>query len=187
MMRMENSHLSKKMLESLVDAGALDEFGMSRQTILKNLDAIRDYGHLKENLGIDEKPVLTIYQDQQEEKLAREKAVLGVYLSMHPIELMKQKIQTAYVNVADLDEYIQKTVNVVVQLQRVKNITDRKGQEMCFIEAMDETGSMDGVVFASSYKNIGMMLKKGNICLIQGKVNMKDKLSLIVDKARVVE
>ena len=187
MMRMENSHLSKKMLESLVDAGALDEFGMSRQTILKNLDAIRDYGHLKENLGIDEKPVLTIYQDQQEEKLAREKAVLGVYLSMHPIELMKQKIQTAYVNVADLDEYIQKRVNVVVQLQRVKNITDRKGQEMCFIEAMDETGSMDGVVFASSYKNIGMMLKKGNICLIQGKVNMKDKLSLIVDKARVVE
>lgn len=108
MMRMENSHLSKKMLESLVDAGALDEFGMSRQTILKNLDAIRDYGHLKENLGIDEKPVLTIYQDQQEEKLAREKAVLGVYLSMHPIELMKQKIQTAYVNVADLDEYIQR-------------------------------------------------------------------------------
>lgn len=68
MMRMEHSHLSKKMLESLVDAGALDEFDMSRQTILKNLDAIRDYGHLKENLGIEEKPVLTIYKDNQEEK-----------------------------------------------------------------------------------------------------------------------
>lgn len=187
MMRMENSHLSKKMLESLVDAGALDEFGMSRQTILKNLDAIRDYGHLKENLGIEEKPVLTIYKDDQEEKLIREKAVLGVYLSMHPLELKKQKINVKYVDVSCLEEYIQKTVNVVVQLQRVKNIIDRKGQEMCFIEAMDETGSLDGVVFASSYKNIGMMLKKGNICLIQGKVDMKDKISLIVDKARVIE
>lgn len=187
MMRMENSHLSKKMLESLVDAGALDEFGLSRQTILKNLDAIRDYGHLKENLGIEEKPVLTIYQDQLEEKLNREKAVLGVYLSMHPLELKKQKIKVSYVNVSSLDEYVHRTVNVVVQLQRVKNITDRKGQEMCFIEAMDETGSLDGVVFASRYKDIGMMLKKGNICLIQGKVDMKDKLSLIVDKARVIE
>lgn len=187
MMRMENSHLSKKMLESLVDAGALDEFGLSRQTILKNLDAIRDYGHLKENLGIEEKPVLTIYQDQLEEKLNREKAVLGVYLSMHPLELKKQKIKVSYVDVSSLDEYVQRTVNVVVQLQRVKNITDRKGQEMCFIEAMDETGSLDGVVFASRYKDIGMMLKKGNICLIQGKVDMKDKLSLIVDKARVIE
>ena len=187
MMRMENSHLSKKMLESLVDAGALDEFGLSRQTILKNLDAIRDYGHLKENLGIEEKPVLTIYQDQLEEKLNREKAVLGVYLSMHPLELKKQKIKVSYVNVSSLDEYVHRTVNVVVQLQRVKNITDRKGQEMCFIEAMDETGSLDGVVFASRYKDIGMMLKKGNICLIQGRVDMKDKLSLIVDKARVIE
>ncbi len=187
MMRMENSHLSKKMLESLVDAGALDEFGLSRQTILKNLDAIRDYGHLKENLGIEEKPVLTIYQDQLEEKLNREKAVLGVYLSMHPLELKKQKIKVSYVNVSSLDEYVHRTVNVVVQLQRVKNITDRKGQEMCFIEAMDETGSLDGVVFASRYKDIGMMLKKGNICLIQGKVDMKDKLSFIVDKARVIE
>ncbi|BFK23633.1 DNA polymerase III subunit alpha [Massilimicrobiota timonensis] len=187
MMRMENSHLSKKMLESLVDAGALDEFGLSRQTILKNLDAIRDYGHLKENLGIEEKPVLTIYQDQLEEKLNREKAVLGVYLSMHPLELKKQKIKVSYVNVSSLDEYVHRTVNVVVQLQRVKNITDRKGQEMCFIEAMDETGSLDGVVFASRYKDIGMMLKKGNICLIQGRVDMKDKLSFIVDKARVIE
>lgn len=187
MMRMENSHLSKKMLESLVDAGALDEFGLSRQTILKNLDAIRDYGHLKENLGIEEKPVLTIYQDHLEEKLNREKAVLGVYLSMHPLELKKQKIKVSYVDVSSLDEYVHRTVNVVVQLQRVKNITDRKGQEMCFIEAMDETGSLDGVVFASRYKDIGMMLKKGNICLIQGKVDMKDKLSLIVDKARVIE
>ena len=187
MMRMENSHLSKKMLESLVDAGALDEFGLSRQTILKNLNAIRDYGHLKENLGIEEKPVLTIYQDQLEEKLNREKAVLGVYLSMHPLELKKQKIKVSYVNVSSLDEYVHRTVNVVVQLQRVKNITDRKGQEMCFIEAMDETGSLDGVVFASRYKDIGMMLKKGNICLIQGKVDMKDKLSFIVDKARVIE
>lgn len=187
MMRMENSHLSKKMLESLVDAGALDEFGLSRQTILKNLDAIRDYGHLKENLGIEEKPVLTIYQDQLEEKLNREKAVLGVYLSMHPLELKKQKIKVSYVDVSSLDEYVHRTVNVVVQLQRVKNITDRKGHEMCFIEAMDETGSLDGVVFASRYKDIGMMLKKGNICLIQGKVDMKDKLSFIVDKARVIE
>lgn len=117
----------------------------------------------------------------------REKAVLGVYLSMHPLELKKQKINVAYVDVSRLDEYVQKTVNVVIQLQRVKNITDRKGQEMCFIEAMDETGSLDGVVFASRYKNIGMMLKKGNICLVQGKVDMKDKLSLIVDKARVIE
>lgn len=185
--RMDESRVSKKMIESLIDAGALDEFGMSRATIFKNLDSIRDYGSLKNSLGIDEKPVLTIYKDQQEEKLAKEKAVLGIYLSMHPIELMKAKLGVPYVNVSSLYEYVNQHVNIVVQLQRIKNITDRKGDEMCFIEGFDETGSIDGVVFASRYKSIGMMLKKGNICLINGKVDMKDKLSFIIDKARVIE
>ena len=58
---------------------------------------------------------------------------------------------------------------------------------MCFIEGFDETGSIDGVVFASRYKDVGMMLKRGNICLIQGKIDLKDKLSLIVEKVRVME
>ncbi len=187
MMRMDESKLSKKMIESLIDAGAFDEFQMSRMTILKNLDSIRDYGNLKNTLGIEEKPVLTIYKDQQDDKLAREKAALGIYLSMHPIELMKEKLTIPYVNISDLYEYVNQSVNIVVQLQRIKNITDRKGDEMCFIEGFDETGSVDGVVFASRYKSIGMMLKKGNICLINGKVDMKDKLSFIVDKARVME
>ena len=160
---------------------------MSRATIFKNLDSIRDYGSLRNSLGIDEKPVLTIYKDQQEEKLTKEKAVLGIYLSMHPIELMKAKLGVPYVNVSSLYEYVNQHVNIVVQLQRIKNITDRKGDEMCFIEGFDETGSIDGVVFASRYKSIGMMLKKGNICLINGKVDMKDKLSFIIDKARVIE
>lgn len=187
MMRMDESKLSKKMVESLIDAGAFDEFHMSRLTIKKNLDTIIDYGHLKKTLGIDEKPVLTIYKDYPEEKLEKEKAVLGIYLSMHPIELMKEKLNVPYVNVSSLYEYASKNVNIVIQIQRVKNITDRKGDEMCFIEGIDETGSVDGVVFASRFKSVGMMLKKGNICLINGKVDFKDKLSFLVDKVRVIE
>ena len=184
--RMDESKLSKKMIESLIDAGAFDEFEISRKTIKMNLDMIRDYGSFRHSLNIDEPPILTIYQDSPQEKLEKEKEVLGLYLSMHPIELMKQKLTVPYVNVSSLYDYANKIVNVVVQLQRVKNITDRKGNEMCFIEGFDESGSVDGVVFASRFKSVGMHLKKGNICLIQGKVSIKDKLSLIVEKVRVI-
>lgn len=184
--RMDESKLSKKMIESLIDAGAFDEFEISRKTIKMNLDMIRDYGSFRHSLNIDEPPILTIYHDSPQEKLEKEKEVLGLYLSMHPIELMKQKLTVPYVNVSSLYDYANKIVNVVVQLQRVKNITDRKGNEMCFIEGFDESGSVDGVVFASRFKSVGMHLKKGNICLIQGKVSIKDKLSLIVEKVRVI-
>lgn len=186
-MRMDSSKLSKKMMESLIDAGAFDEFGMSRNTIKMNLDTIQDYGSLNNSLGINELPVLTLYKDYDQEKLSKEKEVLGIYLSMHPLELIKKRLTISYVHVSSLYEHINQNVNIVIQLQRVKNITDKKGDEMCFIEGFDETGNVDGVVFASRYKSVGMMLKKGNICLINGRVNMKDKLSFIVDKVKVIE
>ena len=187
MIRMDESKLSKKMIESLIDAGAFDEFGLTRNTIKHNLDVIRDYGSLKNSLNIDEKPILTIYQDSMMDKLNKEKEVLGIYLSSHPIELIKDKVTTPYVNISALYDYADRQVNVIMQLQRVKNITDRKGNEMCFIEGFDESGSVEGVVFASCFKSVGVALKKGNICLIHGKVDLKDKLSLIVNNARMIE
>lgn len=185
--RMSQSHISKKMIESLVDAGAFDEFGMSRKTIRMNIDAITDFGNLKNSLNIEEKPILTIYQDSLEEKLKREKDVLGIYLSMHPIEMIKERSHISYVNVSSLYDWVGKNVNIIVQIQRVKNLTDRKGQEMCFIEGYDESGSVDGVVFGSRFKTVAIALKKGHICLIYGKVDLKDKLSIIVEKARMLE
>ncbi len=187
MIRMDESKLSKKMIESLIDAGAFDEFELSRSTIKKNLDMMSDYGNFRNSLNIEEKPILTIYKDSPIDKLNQEKNVLGIYLSMHPIELMKDKLKIQYVNVSSLYDWVGQNVNIIIQLQRVKNITDRKGNEMCFIEGFDESGSVDGVVFASRFKSVAIALKKGNICLIHGKVDLKDKLSIIVDKARVIE
>jgi len=185
--RMSNSKLSSKMIESLIDAGAFDEFGISRATLQKNLKNIMEYAELRSSLPIDEKPILSIVQDDMMTKLDREKNVLGLYLSMHPIELMKKKVQIPYINTAMLGQYISKRVNIIVQIQRVKNITDRKGQEMCFIDCVDETGSIDGVVFSSVFKSVALALQKGNICLIQGKINYRDKLSIVVDKASVLK
>ena len=185
--RMDSSKLSKKMLDSLIDAGAFDEFDISRNTIKNNLDTIVDYGELMNTLGIDEKPVLTIYKDHEVEKLSKEKDVLGVYLSMHPIELIKSKVPVPYVNISVLSEFINRTINIVGQVQRVKSITDKNGNEMCFIEVYDETASVEGVVFASRFKVCGSALKKGNIVLLHGKANFKDKLSFVVENARVLE
>lgn len=185
--RMSNSKLSSKMIESLIDAGAFDEFDISRFTLQKNLKTIIDYARLKPSLVIDEKPILKIVQDDSMVRLDKEKDVLGLYLSMHPIQLVKNKVNVKYVNVSSVNRFVNKTVNVILQVQKVKNITDRKGNEMCFIEGNDDTGSIDCVVFSSVYKQVALALQKGNICIIQGKVNYNDRLSIIVEKASVIK
>ena len=106
---------------------------------------------------------------------------------MHPIELIKENSKVPYINVSSLYDWVGKNVNIIVQLQRVKNITDRNGNEMCFIEGFDESGSVEGVVFASRFKVVATQIKKGSICLIHGRVDLKDKLSIVVEKARMIE
>lgn len=184
--RMETSKLNSKMIDSLIMAGAFDEFKLNRSTIKENLHKIIEYTQLKNSVGIEEPPILTIVKDNRIKVLKEEKLVLGVYLSMHPIALIKRNFDQGIINISDLQNYINKPVRVIIALSRVKIIVDKKGEEMCFIEGYDETGNVDGVVFANSFQVLKRILIRGEIYLIEGKVNYRDKLSLVVNQAKNV-
>ncbi len=184
--RMESSKLNSKMLESLIQAGAFDEFKINRSSIKENLHRIIEYAQLKNTIGIDDPPILTIVKDNKMKVLEEEKMVLGVYLSMHPIALIKNNLNVRIVNVSELKQYLNQSVRVILNITKVKVIVDKKGQEMCFVEGHDETGEVDGVVFASNFQGLKKILVRGEIYLIEGRVNYRDKLSLIINQARNV-
>ena len=58
---------------------------------------------------------------------------------------------------------------------------------MCFIEGYDETGHIEGVVFAFVYQKARSILQKGKIVYIEGKVDNKNKLSLIVEQVKDIK
>lgn len=184
--RMESSKINSKMLDSLIMAGAFDEFKLNRMTIRENLHKIIEYAQLKNSVGINEPPILTIVKENRIKVLEEEKLVLGVYLSMHPIALIKNNFEDRLINISELQNYVDKPVRVVMALTRVKVIVDKKGQEMCFVEGYDDTGSIEGVVFANSFMVLKKILVRGEICLIDGRVNFRDKLSLIINQAKIV-
>ena len=157
---------------------------MNRSTIKENLHKIIEYAKLKNSIGIEEPPILTIVKDNRIKVLEEEKLVLGVYLSMHPIALIKRNFDQRIINISELQNYINRPVQVIMALSRVKVIVDKKGEEMCFIEGYDETGNVDGVVFASSFQVLKRILIRGEIYLIEGKVNFRDKLSLVINQAK---
>ena len=186
MARMESSKLNSKMLESLVMAGAFDEFKLNRTTIKENLPKIMEYAQLKNTIGIEEPPILTIVKDNKMKVLEEEKLVLGVYLSMHPIALIKEKINVRITNINELDQHINQNVYVILNVTRVKMTIDKKGQEMAFVDGNDETGAVDGVIFASNFQALKNVIVRGEIYLIQGRVNYRDKISLIINQAKNV-
>lgn len=182
--RMDNSKVNSKMFESLVDAGAFDEFHLNRATIKANLPKLTEYADLKRSIGIDEPPILDHMNENRMMKLEAEKNVLGVYLSKHPIVYVKQKLNSSVIPVSLLNQYVSKKVDVVLYISRIKPIVDKKGNEMCFIEGYDETGNIEGVVFSFAYQKAKSILEKGKIVYIEGKIDNRDKLSLIVNTVK---
>lgn len=182
--RMDNSKVNVKMFESLVDAGAFDEFHLNRATIKANLSKLTEYADLKNSVGIDEPPILENVVENRLQKLELEKKVLGIYLSTHPIVYVKQRLKVSVIPVSALNQYISKKVQVVLSISRVKPIVDKKGNEMCFFEGFDETGNIEGVVFSFAYQKVKMVLQKGKIVYIEGKIDYRDKLSLIVNSVK---
>ena len=77
-------------------------------------------------------------------------------------------------------------MRVLLSLFSVKVIVDKKGNEMCFIEGFDETGNVEGVVFSSTYQRYKTLLEKNRIVCIEGKMNYRDKLSLVVQNVKEV-
>lgn len=99
---------------------------------------------------------------------------------------LKQKLQVPVIAIARLNEYVSKNVSVLLMLTRVKVIVDKKGNEMCFIEGHDETGNVEGVVFSSTYRQVKDLLEKNKVIYIEGRIDYRDKLSLVVQRVKEI-
>lgn len=182
--RVQNSRLNQAMIESLIDAGAFDEFGYNRPTIKANISKFMEFSTMANSFGIEVPPQIQLIKEKKLQTLELEKNALGIYLTSHPIVLAKSSLDTDFINIMDLEKYRGKYVAVMIQIQKVRKIFDKKNNQMCFIEGNDETGSIEGVVFSQVFDRCRDQLKIGNIVYIEAKVDNKDKLSLLINQVK---
>ena len=115
--RISGEAVNKKCIESLIKAGAFDELGQNRATLIASYEGILDTinNANKKNMkgqvtlfdmAIEDKTVennkynLTVLPEYNEkELLSMEKEMLGIYISGHPLEKYKEQIK----NIATID------------------------------------------------------------------------------------
>lgn len=178
--RMSSTRLTSKMLESLIDAGAFDEFNSNRAYLRKNISLMMEYV----SLGVDEKPVFEDVRENKYERLEREREVLGLYVSTHPIVYVKQKLKHPVVNLVDVNRYVNRVIPVVCSLGNIRAIVDKKGRDMAFIEGHDETGQEEFVCFSNQYERYRNLLERGKIVEMNVRVQYRDRLSLIIQQIK---
>ena len=171
--RMYEKGVNKQIFENLINAGALDSFGVNRKTLKENIDLIINYAEIGQFMDEDNlKPQMTIYKEySKQELLAFEKDAYGFYLSNHPVIDLKRK----YKDVIDLDKiefYFDKNINVIVSIDHIKEVITKDGNKMAFVDGSDELDKVDIVIFPKLYNKIND-LKEGNIYLIKAKVEKR--------------
>ncbi len=200
--------VNKKVLESLIMAGALDALGPSRASLLGALEEAmagsasrqreREAGqmNLLAALGAEEaervrKKVPALAEWEPRERLAKEKEVLGFFVSGHPLDALRPTILALPLQNAESlkdcpDRGEVRTLGIITAL---KQKIDSKERTMAFLTVEDYLGSYEVVVFGSVYEACGAQLAVDAILGFEGKTNLMEsgEAKLLLDRAYTVD
>ena len=169
------SFLNQRAYEGLIDVGAMDEFGYNRTTLHHNLTAILDFSKYDGGLFETDFEIMMMKETlSSAEKMKREKELLGFYLNSHPIHLMRdQAKEKGWYFPSDLIHLNVSTITCVGFVEKFREIRDKKGKLMAFMDISDENGTVSVTIFSDVYKSEYKALL-GKIVVINGRVSIRN-------------
>lgn len=178
--------VNRQVIESLIYSGAFDSLNYNKRTLIYNLDVIINYGEIGSLLQDELKPIIEEKEEfKQEELMQYELDMFGFYITTHPITKYKIKYNTLSIN--EIENEINKDVELVLLVNKVKENTTKKNEKMCFINAMDEVSNIDLVLFPKVYEK-NQNINRLDVIHLFGKVEKRfDKVQIIVNKMEILK
>jgi len=138
------------------------------------------------------RPPLPLVADWPEgDALNREKAMLGFYLTGHPLDRFREDIRS--LSTVPLDQAGECKDNSKVRLcgliTEVKTLLDRKQRPMAFFKVEDFTGSIEGLTFAEAYDKNRAAIQVDQIIMALGRISTRegDAPKLVVEEVIPLE
>ena len=171
--------VNKKTIEALIDADCFRDFGYNHNTLMNMIDNALDYAMLCSDLdeSLVMKPnIIELEEYSDGEIMAREISTFGYYVTNHP----SSKYQDGVMKIENMVKFFDKYVDLVVIIGSVRKIKTKKGEDMGFITASDETGSCDFIVFPKNNKLL-IDIRKDDFVKVRGQVTRRlDKYQIVV-------
>ncbi len=202
--RVDGSKVNKKTVESLIKAGAFSTFG-SRATLLsrypqlleettkrKKAVAAGQVGLFERDQEIsDSDPPLAEEELSKQQLLSFEKEFLGFYLTSHPLESVRSKLEGMDIELlGEITAHrVSERVTIAGIVVSVKKITTKAGNhEMAFVRVEDMSGSLELVVFPKIYARTADLWFTDTVVRATGRVDQKeDRIILLVDDVVRIE
>jgi len=194
--------VNRKCLESLIQAGAFDSLPGHRALLLENVDRAMQFGQMAQSqsatgqeslFGFGEEspahvsfpPLGDVAPWGESEKLAKEKSVVGLYVSGHPLLKYEDEIkQFATVHLGEVgDLKSSATVRACGIVTSVRRKPDRRNNMMAFVAIEDFTGRCECIVFSDPYAKYQHLLVPDAIVMVVGKGELNgDQLRVLVNE-----
>jgi len=196
--RIESRFLNKRVFESLIRSGAMDSLG-PREGMLVSVDdalaALQRASRVRESgqhglFGTAAAPAPIAFELSEaepwseEERLASEYAMLGFYVSGHP--LAKYALRLAELKTVSLGEIESRRnrdeITVAALIVGIRPMRSRKGARWAICTIQDMTGVQEMLVFPESFARLETLLKTGTPLLMKSRVQIEEagtRLSLL--------
>jgi DNA polymerase-3 subunit alpha len=186
---------NKRVFEALIHSGALDGLGGHRaqylaaldaaiqEASLKQEDAVRGQGSLFGGGGEDERrahaplTLPNVAPMGDSERLTQEKAILGFYISGHPLEPFRTECELfATHTVAQLGKWTPEPMALGVVVTAVKRqLSKRSGAEFARLTVEDFSGSSELLVFPEAWSVLADRVRTDVPVLVKGGYSRRDQ------------
>ncbi len=200
--RIKHKNLNKKSMEALIKSGSFDDLG-ERGELLVNLEGMLEYNHesSKQNenqvslfgaLPQGEAPSFKLKDAPpatQAEKLLWEKELLGLYISGHPLDRLREKLESREMNIKKIKEEIGNGFPITIAgiIESARQVVTKNNERMAFLKIADLTGSIEAVAFPSIFQASIEMLVPEKCIAFSGKVsNRNGEKSIIIEAVKEV-
>src|SRR5204863_345436 len=191
--RVDPQCANKRALESLIKCGALDSTGSTRRGMLECVEQALSWGGRSQadkiagqgsifDLGDEVEtapkhhPEIPAHEFEKNELLRLEKETLGVYVSEHPLNAVRDQLRRKTdAALAELERRRDgEIVTVGGIVSAVNQVTTKKGEPMVFVRLDDVIGSADCAVFNSVYASSHELLVPDAILVVKARIDHKE-------------
>lgn len=202
--RVDIRQCNRRVIESLIKAGAFDSLGFGRRRLFEAIDKALELGakvarqrnsaQLSLLGGMEEEYLPDILDDcaewNDEEMLGFEKELLGFYLSSHPLAHYERELASlGPVSIAKLAGCPNGSSQIVAGLiVAMRQIQDRRERDMAFVTLEDQSGQVEVVVFADTFARAEFILFKGTVVAVLGKLQLEEQgVKILANKVYPIE
>jgi DNA polymerase-3 subunit alpha len=184
--RVDLTCVNRRMIESLVKAGALDSFKGTRSQHFAIIDSAMETGQRAQKdkisgqtglfmlevaeQGVDNHPMPTVPDWENLQKLAGEKEMLGFYVTGHPLDNWADKVRELATHNSDTLEGLEKGAELVLcgMVGAVQRRRNKEGKPWASFSLEDHNGTIECMVFTTHYERLLNELVDDRAVMLRG-------------------